>query len=112
MFFERRRHPRVRVPGLSTPLGDVVNASESGLAVFCKGDPQLQPGLEMEFAVAFDGKIEQVAGIVERVEPMGPRGFEIGISFDAGTATLKQWLKQLAEGDPLATTGARVYRAA
>ncbi|MEM8782617.1 MAG: PilZ domain-containing protein [Planctomycetota bacterium] len=112
-MFERRRHRRVKPTRFSTPLGEVTDVSESGLGVYCKARPaNVAVGQTLMLNVAFDGLTQNVAATVQRIDPLGPRAVEVGLSLNDVTGELKVWLRRLAAGDDCATTGPRVYLAA
>ncbi|MEM1445704.1 MAG: PilZ domain-containing protein [Planctomycetota bacterium] len=112
-MFERRRHRRVSPKGFSTPLGEVTDVSESGLGVYCKSNPtKVGVGQTLMLTVAFDGQTQNVSATVQRIDPIGPRAVEVGLTLNEVSGELKAWLRQLAATDEFVTTGPRVYMAA
>ncbi|MEM1097876.1 MAG: PilZ domain-containing protein [Planctomycetota bacterium] len=112
-MFERRRHRRVKPQGLTTPWGEVTDASESGLGVYCKRKPaNIGVGQTLMLTVAFDGQTQNVSATVQRIDPLGPRAVEIGLTLNDVSGELKAWLRTLGETDDFVTVGPRVYLAA
>ncbi len=97
---------------MSSPLGEVVNVSASGLGVYCKRRPVVEVGHDLRLAVAFDGRIEPVLGHVKRLDPVGPRGVELGLELKDVPATLQAWIDARTAGAADSTSVARVYVAA
>ncbi len=112
MPIERRAHPRVRGVGVRSPLGEVTDVSAGGMMLFCKRRPAVSEGETLTLAVAYDGTVRQVRGVVRRIDPVGPRGVEVGLTLDEAPVELLDWLHSAVETFPYATTGARVWRAA
>ena len=111
-LFERRKHARFRLPGISTEFGEVVNFSETGFAIFRKGALDINIGGELKLAVAFDGQIRQVTGKIVRLEELAVRRWEIGLELTDLTDADREWLRSLADRGEHITTGPRVWLAA
>ncbi len=109
---ERREYPRFESVGVTTPWGEVVDVSAGGLKVFCKRRPEVAVGEEVTLAVAFDGQIREVSGVVQRIDPLGPRAVELGVLLKDAPAELLLWLGGGTGETGHVTTGPRVWRAA
>ena len=115
-MFERRRHRRVSPPpqaSLTTPLGEVTDVSESGLGVYCKHRPgNVAVGQTLLLTIAFDGRAQNVSATVQRIDPLGPRAVELGLTLNDVPGELRLWLRGLATMEECVTVGPRVYLAA
>lgn len=92
---DQRTAPRVRLRGVTCSLGQVINASMTGLAVACRGKIPSRPGLLIEFQLGFGDQTDRFSARMVRVEPLGFRRYQLGLEFVGLTVwqrrTLSVW---------------------
>ncbi|MEO0965014.1 MAG: PilZ domain-containing protein [Planctomycetota bacterium] len=92
---ERRGHRRVRVPDLSSPFGEVVDLSLSGMKVFRKGGNPPAIGDRLEATLEHGLGSVAVTAEVVWVEDVGLRRRLIGCRFVDPTAEQEATLGRL-----------------
>ena len=110
---DRRLQPRLRAFGrLSTPFGEVIDVSDSGLGVFRKGKVQLSVGDTVTLHLSHESTEVELTARVVRIDPVGLFRHEIGFAFiDADEETLTQ-IWSLTDSACSEFTGPRCWVAA
>jgi len=78
---ERRKHTRFKALGLSTPYGEVVDLSDSGIGVFRKGRVDLSVGDTVTLHLSHEQAEVRLEAEVVRIDPVGLFRHEIGFRF-------------------------------
>lgn len=78
---DRRKQPRLKTLGLSTPFGEVIDISDSGLGVFRKGRVQVAVGDTVTLHLQNESIEAELTARVVRIEPAGLFRHEIGFEF-------------------------------
>ena len=78
---ERRQHTRFKALGLSTPFGEVMDISDSGIGVFRKGKVPCSVGDEVTLYLSHDSEEIELNARVARIEYVGLFRHEIGFEF-------------------------------
>ena len=78
---DRRRHERVSLLGTATMLGDVLDLSESGARLFCKGTVGCELDQEMGLEIAQATTSLKVDVRVVRIAELGFKRYEVGLEF-------------------------------
>ncbi|MEM9251324.1 MAG: PilZ domain-containing protein [Planctomycetota bacterium] len=92
---ERRGHQRVQVPDLSSPYGEVIDLSLTGMKVYRKGGRQPVVGDRLEATLEHSLASVKVAAEVVWVEDVGLRRRLIGCRFLDPTEADQKSLGQL-----------------
>ena len=109
---ERREHTRFKALGLSTPFGEVMDVSDSGLGVFRKGSVSCSVGDEVTLFISHGSGEVELNARVARIEYVGLFRHEIGFEFvDADEETLTR-LWSLTDSACSEFAGPRCYVAA
>jgi len=109
---ERRQNMRFKALGLSTPFGEVMDISDSGIGVFRKGKLNCSIGDEVKVVLSHQDMVIEAAARVARIDKVGLFRHEIGMEFIGITeATLTQ-IWSLTDMACSAFTGPRCYIAA
>lgn len=88
---DRRFNRRLKTHGLSTPYGEVVDISDSGMGVFRKGKLDLAVGDAVSIHVSHDNAEINLSARVARIDKVGLFRHEIGFAFvDISEETLTQ----------------------
>lgn len=110
---DQRAAPRVRLRGVTCSLGQVINASLTGLAVACRGKAPARPGPLLQFELGFGDQSDRFSARIVRVDPSGFRRFQLGLEFVGLTVwqrrTLSIWTLTSVAAEPKrvgASTGA------
>ena len=91
-----RRHRRQKLPGLSTPFGQIMDVSESGACIYHKGRTTVRVGQSVLPQVRH-GQIElNLSARLVRIQPLGFRRLEVGVEFLDLDDNEKEGLRQLA----------------
>lgn len=78
---ERRQNTRFKALGLTTPFGDVLDISDSGIGLFRKGRMQLSLGDTVTLELRHEGVEISLTAKVVRIDPAGLFRHEIGFEF-------------------------------
>lgn len=78
---ERRKHPRLKAFGLSTPFGEVTDISDAGLGVFRKGKINLALGDTVTLTLSHEGVEIELTARVARIDKVGLFRHEVGFAF-------------------------------
>lgn len=109
---ERRQNTRYKALGLSTPYGEVMDISDSGIGVFRKGRVVCTVGDEVEIHLSHGTTDIKLHARVARVSNVGLFRHEIGFEFvNVNKETLTQ-LHALTQNACSEFTGPRCYIAA
>ncbi|MEM6748878.1 MAG: PilZ domain-containing protein [Planctomycetota bacterium] len=92
---DRRRVSRTPVAGLRTGLGQVMDLSPTGAALFCKGKLAVAVGDALSLTLRRDGDALEVAAKVVRIEPVGLFRHEVAVAFDATSAEVSAGVARL-----------------
>lgn len=109
---ERRKSTRYKVKGLSTPFGEVIDVSDTGLGVFRKGRVICAIGDTVTIYLSHESKEIELAAKVVRIDNVGLFRHDIGFQFvdiDEGTRDELRAMTQQACNE---FTGPRCYIAA
>jgi hypothetical protein len=109
---ERRQHTRFKALGLSTPFGEVMDVSDSGMGVFRKGKLGCEIGDEVKLYLSHGSTEIELNARVARISKVGLFRHEIGFEFvNINEETLtKIWT--LTDSACSEFTGPRCYVAA
>ncbi|MEM7682745.1 MAG: PilZ domain-containing protein [Planctomycetota bacterium] len=108
---DRRQSPRVQVPGLRTELGEVMDLSLDGAAVYCKGRLRVVVGQTLPLRFWQDGVLVAIDAQVVRIEPVGLFRHEVALRFPAMSPGERGQLRSMLEAAQLAPVGAQCYLA-
>lgn len=109
---DRRKQPRLKALGLSTPYGEVIDISDNGMGVFRKGKVQVEVGDTVSIHLSHESIECDVQARVVRIAPVGAFRHEIGFEFiDADEQTLTR-LWSLTDSACSEFTGPRCWVAA
>ncbi|MEO0476058.1 MAG: PilZ domain-containing protein [Planctomycetota bacterium] len=109
---ERRQHTRFKALGLSTPFGEVMDVSDSGIGVFRKGRVSCSVGDEVQLYLSHGSTEIELEARVARIEYVGLFRHEIGFEFvNVNEETLTR-LWSLTDSACSEFTGPRCYVAA
>ena len=109
---ERREHTRFKALGLSTPFGEVIDVSDSGVGVFRKGKVSCSVGDMATLLISHDSTEIELNARVVRIENVGLFRHEIGFEFVDVTEETLTKLWSLADSACSEFTGPRCYVAA
>lgn len=109
---DRRSNSRLKTYGLSTPYGEIIDISDSGLGVFRKGKLDLGIGDTVSVHISHEASEVELTARVARIDKVGLFRHEIGFAFvDINEDTLTQ-IWALASSSGSAYTCPRVWVAA
>jgi len=109
---DRRQNARFRTLGLSTPFGEVIDISDSGLGVFRKGKVEVNIGDNVTVHLSHENTQIEMAARVVRIDKVGLFRHEIGLEFiGVGEETLTT-LWSMADAACSAYTSPRCWIAA
>jgi hypothetical protein len=103
---DQRAQPRVRLRGVTCSLGQVLNASRTGLAVACRGKAPARCGLLIEFELGFGDQSDRFSARIVRVEPGGFRRYQLGLEFVGLTVWQRRTLSVWTQSNPADPAGA------
>ena len=109
---DRRQNARFKALGLSTPFGEVIDISDSGLGIFRKGKIDCAIGDEVKLYLSHENIEIEFAARVARLQKVGLFRHEVGFEFvgiDEETLTRIWALTDMACSQ---FTGPRCYIAA
>ena len=78
---DRRSNSRLKTYGLSTPYGEIIDISDSGLGVFRKGKLDLAIGDTVSVHISHDNTEIELTASVARINKVGLFRHEIGFVF-------------------------------
>ena len=78
---DRRKQPRFKALGLSTPFGEVTDISDAGLGVFRKGKIDLSLGDTVTLAISHENAELEITARVARIDKVGLFRHEVGFVF-------------------------------
>ena len=78
---DRRNNARFKALGLSTPLGEVMNISDTGLGVFRKGKLTCAIDDEVKLFLSHENSQIELTARVARIDKVGLFRHEIGFEF-------------------------------
>jgi hypothetical protein len=76
-----RRHRRLKIRGLDTPYGVILDVSESGACLFRKGRTELEPDQIIHLQVRHGGIDLNLPARVVRCQAVGLHRVEVGVEF-------------------------------
>ena len=109
---DRRQNTRYKALGLSTPFGEVINVSDSGVGVFRKGRVICAIGDTVTVYLSHESKEIELTAKVVRIDNVGLFRHDIGFQFvgiDEGT---RDELRAMTQSACNEFTGPRCYIAA
>jgi hypothetical protein len=109
---ERRQHTRFKALGLTTPYGEVMNISDSGMGVFRKGRVSCNLGDELKLVLGHGGEEIELDVRVARVAKVGLFRHEVGFEFVNVTEETLTRMWSLTDAACSEFTGPRCYLAA
>lgn len=102
-----RRHARYACANLTCTLGEVVDISDSGIRVRCKGKPDVETGQITTLHIECNNKACTLAAKIVWTHRIGFRVYEIGIEFSNLTPELRAALEGAARPSALDETSRR-----
>ena len=78
---DRRQNTRFKALGLSTPYGEVIDISDSGLGVYRKGKLACEIGDEVKLFLSHEQTEIELTARVVRIDKVGMFRHEIGFAF-------------------------------
>ena len=78
---DRRQNTRFKALGLSTPYGEVIDISDSGLGVYRKGKLACEIGDEVKLYLSHEQTEIELTARVVRIDKVGMFRHEIGFEF-------------------------------
>jgi c-di-GMP-binding flagellar brake protein YcgR len=109
---ERRENMRFKALGLSTPFGEVMDISDSGLGIFRKGKVNCQIGDEINVVLRHEDMVIEASARVVRIDKVGMFRHEIGMEFVGINEDTLTKIWSLTDMACSAYTGPRCYIAA
>jgi len=103
---------RLKTRGLSTPFGEVMDISDSGLGVFRKGKLNCSIGDEVKVVLSHADTVIEANARVARIAKVGLFRHEIGMEFVGVTEETLSRIWSLTNMASSAYTGPRCYIAA
>lgn len=103
---------RFKALGLSTPFGEVMDVSDSGIGVFRKGKLNCQVGDEVKLYLSHDATEIELNARVVRISKVGLFRHEIGFEFVGVSEETLTQLWTLTDSACSEFTGPRCYVAA
>ena len=109
---DRRQNARFKALGLSTPFGEVIDISDSGIGVFRKGKVEVAIGDEVTLLLSHETTELELAARVMRVDKVGMFRHEIGFEFVGATEETLTVLWAMADSACSEFSGPRCWVAA